>query len=95
LILNVPHLKKDKEQECLAKEDAIRIIKEVKPRLAVITHFGIDFLRADPMYEIRDIKRETESQVVAATDGMIINPVSYAADKGQRTLGGFAKKETQ
>ena len=95
LILNVPYLKTDKEQEGLSKDDAIKIIKEVKPKLAVITHFGIDLLKADPLYEIRDIKKETESQVIAATDGMVINPVSYAADKGQRTLGGFAKKEVQ
>ena len=49
-------------------------------------------LRADPLYEIREIKKETQCQVLAATDGMIINPVSYAADKGQRTLGGFEKE---
>ena len=53
LILNVPFLKK--EQESLSKEDAIKIINEVKPKLTIITHFGIDFLRADPLYEIRDI----------------------------------------
>lgn len=92
LILNVPFLKK--EQEGLSKEDAIKIINEVKPKLTVITHFGIDFLRADPLYEIRDIKKETESQVIAATDGMVINPISYAADKGQRTLSAL-KKENQ
>ncbi len=92
LILNVPYLKKDKEQKGLAKEDAIKIINEVKPRLAIITHFGTDFLRADPLYEIRDIKKETESQVIAATDGMVINPVSYAADQGQRTLSGLSQK---
>lgn len=95
LILNVPYLKKEKEQEGLSKEDAIRIIKEVKPRLAIIKHFGLDFLKADPLYEIRDIKKETGSQVIAATDGMVINPVSYAAEQGQRTLGGFSKKESQ
>lgn len=95
LILNVPYLKKERGKEGLSKEDAIKIINEVKPRLAIITHFGMDFLRADPLYEIRDIKKETESQVIAATDGMVINPVSYAAEQGQRTLGGFQKKESQ
>jgi ribonuclease BN (tRNA processing enzyme) len=93
LILNVPYLKKEKGQDGLSKEDAIRIINEAKPRLAIITHFGIDFLRADPLYEVREIKKETKSQVIAATDGMVINPVSYAAEQGQRTLRGFDKKE--
>ncbi len=91
LILNVPFLKKDKEQRCLSKEDAIKIINHVKPKLSIITHFGSDFLKADPMYEIRDIKRETGCQIIAAVDGMVINPVSYAAEQGQRTLGGFDK----
>lgn len=93
LILNVPYLKKDREKECLAKDDAIKIIKEVKPKLAIITHFGIDFLRADPLYEIREIKRQTGCQVIAATDGMVINPVSYAADQGQRNLSGFKESK--
>lgn len=92
LILNVPYLKKEKGQQCLSKEDAIKVINEVNPKLAIITHFGIDFLRADPLYEIREIKKETSSQVIAATDGMMINPVSYAADQGQRTLGRFQNK---
>lgn len=91
LILNVPHLKKEKDQRCLSKEDTIKIINHAKPKLTVITHFGIDFLKADPIYEIRDIKRETGRQVIAATDGMVLNPVSYAADQGQRTLMGVNK----
>lgn len=85
LILNVPYLKKEKEQQNLSKEDAINIIEEVKPKLAIITHFGIDFLKADPIYEVRDIKKG-KTQVIAATDGMTIDPLSYAADKGQKTL---------
>lgn len=89
LILNVTYLKKDRQNEGLCKEDAIKIINEVKPRLAVITHFGLDFIKADPMYEIREIKKETDVQVVAATDGMVINPVSYSANQGQRTLRGI------
>lgn len=91
LILNVPYLKKDRQHEGLSKDDAVKIINEVNPHLTVITHFGLEFLKADPLYEIRDIKKEVESQVVAATDGMQINPVSYAADKGQRTLTGLQK----
>ena len=93
LILNVPCLKKEESKDNLCKEDAINIIKKVNPRLAIITHFGINFLKAGPLYEIREIQKETNCQVIAATDGMVINPVSYAVEQGQKTLYKYAKKE--
>jgi len=93
LILNVPCLKKDENRNNLCKEDAIKIIKKVNPRLAIITHFGINFLKADPLYEIREIQKETNCQVIAAKDGMVINPVSYSVEEGQKSLFKYAKKE--
>ncbi len=96
LILNVPYLKKEKDNDGLSKEDAIKIINEVRSRLTIITHFGIDFLKADPIYTIREIQRETDCQIIAAKDGMVINPVSYSVEQGQRTLVGFKEgKGTQ
>ena len=93
LILNVPCLKKEESKDNLCKGDAVNIIKKVNPKLAIITHFGINFLKADPLYEIREIQKETNCQVIAATDGMVINPVSYAVEQGQKTLYKYAKKE--
>jgi len=93
LILNVPYLKKDEGRNNLCKEDAINIIKKVNPRLAIITHFGVNFLKSDPLYEIRDIQKETNCQVIAAKDGMVVNPVSYAVEQGQKTLYKYAKEE--
>lgn len=86
LILNVPYLKKEDAKENLCIEDAIKIINGVKPRLAIIQHFGIDMLKADPLYQIREIQKATEVQTIAAKDGMVINPLSYSVDQGQRTL---------
>lgn len=94
LILNVPCLKKEENKNNLCKEDAIKIIKKVNPRLAIITHFGINFLKAGPLYEIREIQKETDCQVIAATDGMVINPVSYAVEQGQKSLFKYSKKES-
>jgi phosphoribosyl 1,2-cyclic phosphodiesterase len=94
LILNVPCLKKEEDRYNLCKEDAIKIIKKINPKLAIITHFGINFLKADPLYEIRDIQKETNAQVIAATDGMVLNPISYAVEQGQKTLYKYAKNES-
>jgi ribonuclease BN (tRNA processing enzyme) len=93
LILNVPCLKKDESKSNLCKEDAIKIINKVNPRLAIITHFGINFLKADPLYEIREIQKETNTQVIAAKDGMVVNPISYDVQQGQKTLYKYDKKE--
>lgn len=93
LILNVPYLKREDGENGLCKEDAIKIISKVKPKLAIITHFGTNFLKADPLYEIRDIQKETGCQAIAATDGMVINPVSYSVEQGQKTLYKYAKNE--
>ncbi len=86
LILNVPHLKKEDAKDNLCIEDAIKIIKEVSPRLAIIQHFGIEILKGDPMYQIREIQKATGVQTIAAKDGMVINPLSYSVEQGQRTL---------
>lgn len=93
LILNVPCLKKDESKNNLCKEDAIKIINKVNPRLAIITHFGINFLKADPLYEIREIQKQTNCQVIAAKDGMVVNPISYDVQQGQKTLYKYDKKE--
>jgi len=93
LVLNITNPKKSDSRETLSSEDAIKIIKAVNPRLAIITHFGIKMLESDPLYEIREIQKQTGVQTIAARDGMVINPISYSVDKGQRTLQAYPKKE--
>ena len=61
--------------------------------MAIITHFGINFLKSDPLHEIREVQKETNCQVIAATDGMVINPVNYAVEQGQKSLFKYSKKE--
>ena len=61
--------------------------------MAIITHFGINFLKADPLYEVREIQKQTNCQVIAAKDGMVVNPISYDVEQGQKTLYKYDKKE--
>jgi len=86
LILNVPYVNKEEAKNNLCIEDAIKIIKEVKPRLAILQHFGIEIVKGDPLYLIREVQKATGVQTIAAKDGMVINPLSYSVDRGQRTL---------
>ena len=84
LVLNIPTL--EKNEKGLSKEGAIKIINAARPKLVVITGFGIKMIESDPTYEAREIQKASGVQVVAAKDGMVINPVSYSAEKGQKTL---------
>ncbi|GAC1640647.1 MAG: MBL fold metallo-hydrolase [Candidatus Dormibacteraceae bacterium] len=58
---DLPHL-------CL--DDAERIIREAKPRLAILTHFGMTVWRAHPWELAADLTQRIGTEVKAARDGM-------------------------
>jgi phosphoribosyl 1,2-cyclic phosphodiesterase len=62
-----------KEIQHLSLEDALKLIKGIKPDLAVLTHFGLTMLRHDPEALARRLSEETGIRVLAATDGMTLN----------------------
>lgn len=67
LILNVV-FRNPRDEIHLAVPDAQRLIGAIRPRLAVITHFGLTMLRARP-WELADaLSQETGVRVVAARD---------------------------
>jgi phosphoribosyl 1,2-cyclic phosphodiesterase len=57
----LPHL-------CL--EDAERIIRAAKPRLAILTHYGMTVWRAHPWELAADLTQRIGTEVKAARDGM-------------------------
>ena len=95
LILNVVASQGEKIKNHLNSDDAIKIIDKVNPKLAVITHFGINMIKANPLYEGRHIQSETGIQVLTAKDGMKISPVSYSAKSPQKRLGQFKIEEKE
>jgi len=54
----------------LGLDDAERIVREARPRLAVITHFGMQVWRAHPWEVAASMTERTGVQVKAARDGM-------------------------
>lgn len=69
LIINVVRLKpSDLDHLCL--EDAKRIITEVKPQVAILTHFGMTMIRAKPWELAAGLSQRTGVEVIAARDGM-------------------------
>ncbi len=89
LILNTVHPFDKKNDYNLNSDDVVNIIKRVKPQLTVITHFGKDMVEANPVYQAREISKMTETQVIAAEDGEVIDPLEYASKTRQKKLESF------
>lgn len=56
--------------EHLSVPDVERIIGELKPKVAILTHFGMGVWRAKPWKIARKISKRTGVKVLAARDGM-------------------------
>jgi hypothetical protein len=54
----------------LGLDDAERIVSEARPRLAIITHFGMTVWRAHPWEVAARLAERTGVEVKAARDGM-------------------------
>ena len=60
----------DLPMEHLSVPDAGRIITELKPKAAILTHFGMTMWRAKPWQIAEKLSQETGVRVLAARDGM-------------------------
>lgn len=89
LILNVQDPRDIKRKEHLNSQDVENIISKIKPQITIITGFGIKMIQADPLYEAREIQRNTSVNVVSAKDGMLINPLSFTTTIRQSSLKSF------
>jgi len=70
LIMNVVFLEANRPFDHLSVPDAKRIIMEINPRVAILTHFGMSMWRARPWEIAQRLSQETGVRVVAARDGM-------------------------
>lgn len=72
LIIHTVRLKREKNPQLfhLNAEDAQIIIEAIRPKVAVLTHFGMTMLRAKPWKVAEDLSQKTGIKVVAASDGM-------------------------
>ncbi len=54
----------------LSVPDAERLINEIKPKVAILTHFGMGMWRAQPWKIAEQLTEKTGVKVIAARDGM-------------------------
>jgi phosphoribosyl 1,2-cyclic phosphodiesterase len=77
LILNVVLLKNNDNIMHLSIDDAERIIKKNKPKLSIITHFGMTIIKNKPWEIANDLSNKTKEKVIAASDGLSIELSEY------------------
>ena len=70
LIINVVRLNPGAPIDHLSLPEAKRIIEEIKPKMAILTHFGMTMWRAKPWELAKKLSEETGISDIAARDGM-------------------------
>ena len=73
LIINVVRLEPGGPYYHLSAPEAGEIIREVKPKVAILSHFGMTMWRAKPWEVATRLSEETGVRVIAARDGMTFN----------------------
>ena len=77
LIINTVMLKEKENIQHMSVEDAEKIISINKPKLAILTHFGMTLIKAKPWEIAEDFTKKLGVKVIAASDGMEVDLDSY------------------
>jgi phosphoribosyl 1,2-cyclic phosphodiesterase len=73
MIIHVVLMQCRAELPHLCLEDAERIIRDAKPKLAILTHYGMTVWRAHPWELAADLTQRLGIEVKAARDGMTVD----------------------
>ena len=80
----------------MTTEDALKIVDEARPEMALLTHFGMQMIFRGPEKEAKTIQEKTGIPTVAASDGMRVNVQTkiqiQESKKRQPSLENFLKK---
>jgi len=71
IVLNVVR-REPSELDHLCVDDALELISATRPRLAILTHFGMTMLRARPWAVARSLSTGTGVPVIAASDDRLV-----------------------
>lgn len=74
LVVNLVRLARHESDKVmhLCYDDARTLISSIRPRLAIITHFGMTMLKAKPWEVAKKLSDETHVEVIAASDGKTV-----------------------
>jgi phosphoribosyl 1,2-cyclic phosphodiesterase len=83
LIINVVRLKPGAPLDHLSLPEVKSIIEELRPKTAILTHFGMTMWRAKPWELAEELTQETGVTVIAARDGMKFDLAKLKGDRVQ------------
>ena len=89
IINNLRPFNSKPDNDSMSSSDSLRLIQEVKPKLAILTHFGKAMIKENPLYQSREIQKETKIQTIAAKDSLVVDPLSYSAAIRQKMLSMY------
>ena len=70
LIINMVFTKPFPPVQHLAIPDVVRIVTDIKPKAAILTHYGMHVWQAKPWKIAEELTQQTGVKVIAARDGM-------------------------
>ncbi len=75
LVIHVVRFKPvgDDPIEHLSVEDVRTILEKTRPKVTVLTHFGMTMIQAKPWVVAAELEKELDLRVIAASDGLKIN----------------------
>lgn len=57
----------------LSLADAEQLIRQLKPKKTILTHFGMTMLKSKPYIQAQELSRRLDREILAAYDGMTLN----------------------
>lgn len=57
----------------MSADDAVELVKGVKPKLAILSHFGRSMIEADPANEAMNVQKKSGIPTIAANDGLVVD----------------------
>ncbi len=73
----------EEKMDKISLGDVKRMVVDALPRVAILTGYGSKMVNSDPQFLARELHRETGVRVLAAHDGMSINPMDYSKKRAE------------
>ncbi|MDP3731871.1 MAG: MBL fold metallo-hydrolase [Candidatus Omnitrophota bacterium] len=73
LIINVVFFDPRPEVDHLCFSDVESLLRDIRPKKAILTHFGMTMLKAKPQVQAFELSNKLGIEVSAAYDGMVLN----------------------
>lgn len=70
LVVNMVRMTHDARFEHLIPEDVIRVLKGARPKVAILNHFGMQVVKANPDTVAKKVEASAGVRTIAAADGM-------------------------